>query len=131
MQVKATSSMLPDIQSAAPAAGQTSSVSANNGGANLPATGAPLPAPSSHTSSPAGRGSESAQFSAALQKLKAVVKQTVPGLTLTAGLQSGYVVAKLVDPQTKKVLLELPPVQVIKLAQHPEQLSGLLVQAKA
>lgn len=131
MQVKLTTSMLPSTQTAAQTGGQAPSRPANSDGASLPPAGTPLPVPGSHTTKPSPLEPETALFGAALQQLKTAVKHSAPGLTITAGLQSGYVVAKLVDPQTKKVLLELPPRQVIKLAQQPEQLSGLLVRVKA
>lgn len=126
MQVNFNSSVSPDTQTVSqqpvsPEAAQP----ASGPGAGLPPTGHTLPPVASAKSQPGQ------QFDAAVKRLKQAIKETAPALKLTVELQSGYAVAKLIDPQSKKVLVQFPPEQVIQLARHPEKLSGALIRTRA
>ncbi|MGA7800090.1 MAG: flagellar protein FlaG [Gammaproteobacteria bacterium] len=126
MQVNFNSSISPDTQAVSQSpAPSVPSPPATGAGANLPPTGSVLPAPATD------KHSQGQHFEAALKQLRHAIKKTAPALKLTVDLQSGYTVAKLIDSQSKKVILQLPPEQVIQLAQHPERLPGALLRTRA
>jgi len=126
MQVNFNSPVSPDTQAVSQQpAPSVPSVPATGDGANLPPAGGVLPVSATKHSK------QGQQFDAAFKQLRQTIKQTAPALKLTVDLQSGYTVAKLIDSQSKKVILQLPPEQVIQLAKHPEQLPGALLRTRA
>jgi len=126
MQVNFNSQVSHDTQAASQQpAPSVPSVPATGDGSNLPPAGGVLPVPANKHSK------KGQQFDAAFKQLKQAIKHTAPALKLTVDLQSGYTVAKLIDSQSKKVILQLPPEQVIQLAKHPEQLPGALLRTRA
>lgn len=126
--------MQVQLNSSTPSTGAPARAAATSNGSPLPSDGTALPATSgvqTDTGTQGGRSPNAPRLVAALQTLQKMLAQREPPLQLTSELQGGYVVAKLVDPQTKAVLYQLPPEQVIKLAEHGLSPSGFLPQTLA
>ncbi|MDA8094521.1 MAG: flagellar protein FlaG [Betaproteobacteria bacterium] len=71
----------------------------------------------------------------AIQQSVAQINQAVESYSLnfqfSVDKTTGISVVKVIDPQTKQVIRQIPPEQTIEIAKSLDQLKGLLLQHKA
>lgn len=67
----------------------------------------------------------------ALESLNDLAQNHQRSLQFTIDENSGRTIIRVVDPQTKEVIRQIPPEEVVKLAQRVGDSAGMLLRAEA
>lgn len=70
-------------------------------------------------------------LAATVTQLNSHVQQIRRGLQFVIDKESGHVIVKVIDTQSKQVIRQIPPADIIALWHHLKDLSGHLLHAKA
>jgi len=65
-----------------------------------------------------------------VQELQKILQQSAPGLELSIDKDSGEVVIKLVDTETKEVVRQFPSEEMLQVSKAIREMQGLLVSKK-
>lgn len=99
----------------------------------------PTPSPPQQGSTAAGKGSPASgngavsegNLTAVVSQLNQQAQQVNRALQFLIDKDSGSVVIKVIDTQTKEVIRQIPPEDILDLRRHLKELSGILLRAHA